>query len=118
MTGDTAASEQEQTEARISHLTTEESEKAGLFAQTPDKMKISGIYLESARIKGTTAGTAETYAGALVAYSKGEITLTNCQSYLNAKDLEGKTEKDLWLDGASVQGGLIGQADGKVSLSR
>ena len=118
MAGDTAASEQEQTAARISHLTTEESEKAGLFAQTPDKMQISGIYLESARIKGTTDGTSETYAGALVAYSKGEITLTNCQSYLNAKDLEGKTEKDLWLDGASVQGGLIGRADGKVSLSR
>ena len=102
----------------ISHLTTEESEKAGLFAQTPDNMTIMGVRLESAEIRGQKNAEENTYAGGLVGYANGRITLTDCQSYLSADDLEGKTENDLWVPGAQVQGGLVGAAAGKASITR
>ena len=101
----------------ISHLTTEVSEKAGLFAQTPNNMTITGLRLESANIKGQKAAVGDSYAGALVGYASGAITLENCQYYLGADDLEGKTEADLWMSGASIEGGLIGAAAGKVKIT-
>ena len=115
------ATQTEDTQAQsallISHLTTEVSEKAGLFAQTPNNMMITGLRLESANIKGQKAAAGDSYAGALVGYASGTITLENCQYYLGADDLEGKTEADLWMSGASIQGGLIGAAAGKVKIT-
>ena len=108
---------QAQSALLISHLTTEVSEKAGLFAQTPNNMLITGLRLESANIKSQKAATGDSYAGALVGYASGTITLENCQYYLGADDLEGKTEADLWMSGASIQGGLIGAAAGKAKIT-
>ena len=108
---------QAQSALLISHLTTEVSEKAGLFAQTPNNMTITGLRLESANIKGQKAAVGDSYAGALVGYASGAITLENCQYYLGADDLEGKTEADLWMSGASIEGGLIGAAAGKVKIT-
>ena len=108
---------QAQSALLISHLTTEVSEKAGLFAQTPNNMMITGLRLESANIKSQKAATGDSYAGALVGYASGTITLENCQYYLGADDLEGKTEADLWMSGASIQGGLIGAAAGKAKIT-
>lgn len=115
------ATQTEDTQAQsallISHLTTEASEKAGLFAQTPNNMTITGLRLESANIKGQKAATGDSYAGALVGYANGTVTLKDCQYYLGADDLEGKTEADLWMSGASIQGGLIGAAAGKATIT-
>ena len=108
---------QAQSALLISHLTTEASEKAGLFAQTPNNMTITGLRLESANIKGQKAAVGDSYAGALVGYAGGAITLENCQYYLGADNLEGKTEADLWMSGASIQGGLIGAAAGKAKIT-
>ena len=108
---------QAQSALLISHLTTEVSEKAGLFAQTPNNMLITGLRLESANIKSQKAAAGDSYAGALVGYASGTITLENCQYYLGADDLEGKTEADLWMSGASIQGGLIGAAAGKAKIT-
>ncbi len=100
---------------RISHLTTEAAEKAGLFAVTPANMMISGVHLESSKI--ISNHSEHTYAGALVAYAGGAITVDDCQIWLNPTDLEGKTEKDLWIDGAAVQGGLVGCARGLATIT-
>ena len=108
---------QAQSALLISHLTTEASEKAGLFAQTPNNMTITGLRMESANIKGQKAATGDSYAGAFVGYAGGAITLENCQYYLGADNLEGKTEADLWMSGASIQGGLIGAAAGKAKIT-
>ena len=100
--------------AQISHLTTEESEKAGLFAETADNMNISDIRLSGARINGKS-GT--TYAGAFAAYADGKITLNNCQAYLDSADVTGKDATESWIQGADIQGGLIGSAAGSVTIT-
>ena len=100
--------------ALISHLTTEESEKAGLFAETADNMNISDIRLSGARINGKS-GT--TYAGAFAAYAYGKITLNNCQAYLDSADVTGKDATESWIQGADIQGGLIGSAAGSVTMT-
>ena len=100
--------------ALISHLTTEESEKAGLFAETADNMNISDIRLSGARINGKS-GT--TYAGTFAAYADGKITLNNCQAYLDSADVTGKDATESWIQGADIQGGLIGSAAGSVTMT-
>ncbi len=101
--------------ALISHLTTEKSEKAGLFAETAANMTISDIRLSGAKINGKS-GTG-TYAGAVAAYADGKLTLSNCQVYLDSTDVAGKDASESWIQGADIQGGLIGSAAGKVTIT-
>ena len=99
----------------ISHLTTEAGKEAGLFAETFDDMTISGIALTGASINGKT-DTDDSYAGAFVAYAKGTLTIDNCRVYLETSDIKGKTDENLWIQNAGIQGGLVGCAEGKVVI--
>ena len=99
----------------INHLTTETSDRAGLFAIVPDGMTISNVALSGSTITGN--GTAGSYAGGFVAYANGSLTINNCQLYLNESDIKGKTEKDLWIKNAATEGGLVGYAAGKVTIA-
>ena len=111
-------SDADSTSRVISHLTTENSEKAGLFAETADKMKISDVALSGATINGATAADSanKSYAGAFVAYADGSLTLENCQVYLDTSDVKGKTDDDLWMKNANIMGGLAGYVKGSVTV--
>lgn len=114
--------EEEQKDAGIHHsepllircLTTEKTEKAGLFGLVPDQMQISSVRLTGARVSST--GGADTFAGVIAAEAAGSITLKNCQVYLEPSDVTGKTDADVWMDGASSIGGLIGISRGKAMI--
>lgn len=68
--------------------------------------ELKNIRLAGAQIKGSGN------VGGLVGILRDETTIDGCQVYLSrAKgQLNGKTEKDIWIDGA-VSGGLIGDAE-------
>ena len=101
----------------ISHLTTEAGDKAGLFAETSDNMTISGIALTGATINGNSGeNDKESYAGAFVACANGTLTIDGCRVYLESSDIDGKTDENLWIQNAGIQGGLVGSADGKITI--
>lgn len=77
---------------------------AGLFKTFSGELK--NIRLTGAQIKGSGN------VGGLVGKLNGETTIDGCQVYLSrAKgQLNEKTEKDIWIDGA-VSGGLVGDTD-------
>ena len=83
---------------------TTDTTDAGLFQTFAGELK--NIRLAGAQIKGSGN------VGGLVGKLTGETTIDGCQVYLSrAKgQLNGKTEKDIWIDGA-VSGGLIGDAE-------
>lgn len=80
-----------------------DSGDAGLFKTFSGELK--NIRLANARIIG------DGNVGGLVGKLDGTTTIDGCQVYLShAKgQLSGKTETDIWIDGA-VSGGLIGDA--------
>ena len=81
-----------------------DSGDAGLFKTFSGELK--NIRLAGAQIKGSGN------VGGLVGTLNGETTIDGCQVYLSrAKgQLNEKTEKDIWIDGA-VSGGLVGDTD-------
>ena len=91
-------------EAKKSTDAGKDSGDAGLFKTFSGELK--NIRLAGAQIKGSGN------VGGLVGKLDGETTIDGCQVYLSrAKgQLNGKTEKDIWIDGA-VSGGLIGDAE-------
>ena len=88
----------------IYDLTVNTTGDAGLFKTFAGELK--NIRLAGAQIKGSGN------VGGLVGILRDETTIDGCQVYLSrAKgQLNGKTEKDIWIDGA-VSGGLIGDAE-------
>lgn len=97
----------------IYDLTVDVSGDAGLFKTFAGELK--NIRLAGAQITGkqtiSTGLERDGNVGGLVGKLDGETTIDGCQVYLSrAKgQLNGKTEKDIWIDGA-VSGGLIGDA--------
>ena len=97
----------------IYDLTVNVSGDAGLFKTFAGELK--NIRLAGAQITGkqtfSTGPKRDGNVGGLVGKLDGETTIDGCQVYLSrAKgQLNGKTEKDIWIDGA-VSGGLIGDA--------
>lgn len=83
---------------------TTDTTDAGLFQTFAGELK--NIRLAGAQIKGSGN------VGGLVGKLTGETTIDGCQVYLSrAKgQLNEKTEKDIWIDGA-VSGGLVGDTD-------
>lgn len=98
----------------IYDLTVDVSGDAGLFKTFVGELK--NIRLAGAQITGkqtvSTGPKRDGNVGGLVGKLDGETTIDGCQVYLSrAKgQLNGKTEKDIWIDGA-VSGGLIGDAE-------
>lgn len=98
----------------IYDLTVDVSGDAGLFKTFAGELK--NIRLAGAQITGkqtvSTGPKRDGNVGGLVGKLDGETTIDGCQVYLSrAKgQLNGKTEKDIWIDGA-VSGGLIGDAE-------
>ena len=90
-------------EAKKSTDAGRDSGDAGLFKTFSGELK--NIRLANARIIG------DGNVGGLVGKLDGTTTIDGCQVYLShAKgQLSGKTETDIWIDGA-VSGGLIGDA--------
>lgn len=90
-------------EAKKSTDVSLDSGDAGLFKTFAGELK--NIRLAGAQIKGSGN------VGGLVGKLTGKTEIDGCQVYLSrAKgQLNGKTEKDIWIDGA-VSGGLIGDA--------
>ena len=95
-------------EAKKSTDASMDSGDAGLFKTFAGELK--NIRLAGAQIKGSGN------VGGLVGKLNGETTIDGCQVYLSrAKgQLNEKTEKDIWIDGA-VSGGLIGSRLGATS---
>ena len=112
--GDLGSEGQDSSLCVINHLTTKTSDKAGLFAIVPDGMTISNVALSGASIIGNSE--AGSYAGGFVAYANGALSLNNCRLYLDESDIKGKTEKNLWIKNAATEGGLVGYAEGKVTI--
>ena len=98
----------------IYDLTVNVSGDAGLFKTFAGELK--NIRLAGAQITGkqtfSTGPKRDGNVGGLVGKLDGETTIDGCQVYLSrAKgQLNGKTEKDIWIDGA-VSGGLVGDTD-------
>lgn len=98
----------------IYDLTVNVSGDAGLFKTFAGELK--NIRLAGAQITGKQTVNnkfdRDGNVGGLVGKLTGTTTIDGCQVYLSrAKgQLNGKTEKDIWIDGA-VSGGLIGDAD-------
>ena len=98
----------------IYDLTVDVSGDAGLFKTFAGELK--NIRLAGAQITGkqtiSTGLERDGNVGGLVGKLDGETTIDGCQVYLSrAKgQLNGKTEKDIWIDGA-VSGGLVGDTD-------
>ena len=98
----------------IYDLTINTTGDAGLFKTFAGELK--NIRLAGAQITGkqtiSTGLERDGNVGGLVGKLDGETTIDGCQVYLSrAKgQLNGKTEKDIWIDGA-VSGGLIGDAE-------
>ena len=102
----------------IYDLTVETDGDAGLFKTFGGADfigELKNIRLAGAQITGkqtiSTGLERDGNVGGLVGKLDGETTIDGCQVYLSrAKgQLNGKTEKDIWIDGA-VSGGLIGDA--------
>ena len=97
----------------IYDLTVDVSGDAGLFKTFAGELK--NIRLAGAQITGkqtfSTGPKRDGNVGGLVGKLDGETTIDGCQVYLSrAKgQLSGKTETDIWIDGA-VSGGLVGDA--------
>lgn len=91
-------------EAKKSTDASMDSGDAGLFKTFAGELK--NIRLAGAQIKGSGN------VGGLVGKLNGETTIDGCQVYLSrAKgQLNEKTEKDIWIDGA-VSGGLVGSTE-------
>lgn len=98
----------------IYDLTVNVSGDAGLFKTFAGELK--NIRLAGAQITGkqtfSTGPKRDGNVGGLVGKLDGETTIDGCQVYLSrAKgQLSGKTETDIWIDGA-VSGGLVGDTD-------
>lgn len=98
----------------IYDLTINTTGDAGLFQTFAGELK--NIRLAGAQIAGkqtvSTGPKRDGNVGGLVGKLDGETTIDGCQVYLSrAKgQLNGKTEKDIWIDGA-VSGGLVGDTD-------
>lgn len=98
----------------IYDLTVDVSGDAGLFKTFVGELK--NIRLAGAQITGkqtvSTGPKRDGNVGGLVGKLDGETTIDGCQVYLSrAKgQLNGKTEKDIWIDGA-VSGGLVGDTE-------
>ena len=98
----------------IYDLTVNVSGDAGLFKTFAGELK--NIRLAGAQITGKQTVNnkfdRDGNVGGLVGKLTGTTTIDGCQVYLSrAKgQLNGKTEKDIWIDGA-VSGGLIGDAE-------
>lgn len=98
----------------IYDLTVDVSGDAGLFKTFAGELK--NIRLAGAQITGKqiigTGPKRDGNVGGLVGKLDGETTIDGCQVYLSrAKgQLNGKTEKDIWIDGA-VSGGLVGDTE-------
>ena len=98
----------------IYDLTVDTNGDAGLFQTFAGELK--NIRLAGAQITGkqtiSTGLERDGNVGGLVGKLDGETTIDGCQVYLSrAKgQLNGKTEKDIWIDGA-VSGGLVGDTD-------
>lgn len=98
----------------IYDLTVDVSGDAGLFKTFAGELK--NIRLAGAQITGkqtiSTGLERDGNVGGLVGKLDGETTIDGCQVYLSrAKgQLNGKIEKDIWIDGA-VSGGLVGDTD-------
>lgn len=98
----------------IYDLTVETDGDAGLFKTFAGELK--NIRLAGAQITGkqtvSTKFNRDGNVGGLVGKLTGETTIDGCQVYLSrAKgQLNGKTEKDIWIDGA-VSGGLVGDTE-------
>ena len=88
----------------VDTIDTTDTTDAGLFKTFSGELK--NIRLTGAQIKGSGN------VGGLVGKLNGETTIDGCQVYLSrAKgQLNEKTEKDIWIDGA-VSGGLVGDTD-------
>lgn len=113
----------------IYHLTVE---KASEFKDSNDKKKLGaglfsvlnhGMRVESVRLSGTSikiTNEQNVSAGAIAGETFGNVTVSNCQVFLADEDVEGKTEKEPWISGAKIQGGLVGktidQNDEKVVI--
>ena len=98
----------------IYDLTVNVSGDAGLFKTFAGELKnirLAGAQITGKQIVGT-GPKRDGNVGGLVGKLDGETTIDGCQVYLSrAKgQLNGKTEKDIWIDGA-VSGGLIGDAE-------
>ena len=98
----------------IYDLTVDVSGDAGLFKTFAGELK--NIRLAGAQITGkqtvSTKFNRDGNVGGLVGKLTGETTIDGCQVYLSrAKgQLNEKTEKDIWIDGA-VSGGLVGDTE-------
>ena len=106
---------------------------AGLFESlsvtSADGTASREVTLKNIVMTGTSvaAGSSQS-AGALVGWvgsfasdgtvssNAGALTIQNCQVYLTAADISGKTNADIWITGENV-GGLVGALGQQASLS-
>lgn len=72
-------------------------------------MTLSGIMVTGGENAGAIAGSIQ---------QSGTFSLTGCQVYLDASegDLDGKSEKDIWIRGSRHVGGLVGYVSHDVNI--
>lgn len=96
---------------RISKLTIEAKSDAGLFATLGDSQTVSNVVMTGTYVKSQSGS-----AGALVGKVTGSAAIEQCQVYLMASDINGKSSHDVWIQGKTA-GGLIGTVtDGAVAV--
>ena len=88
---------------------------AGLFTALPDTMTVEAVYMSGTSVKGNSS--ASSCAGAIAGKTTGSATLNDCRVYLDSDDVKDKTDSDVWISGAKMQGGLLGQLNGEVKIS-
>lgn len=92
---------------RIVNLTEQVSADAGLFEVLGNGQTIKNVVLTGTKVE---AGSGKA-AGALVGRINGDAVIEHCQVFLTSADIQGKSNRDVWISG-STAGGLIGMITG------
>ena len=92
---------------RIVNLTEQVSADAGLFEVLGKGQTIKNVVLTGTKVE---AGSGKA-AGALVGRINGDAVIEHCQVFLTSADIQGKSNRDVWISG-STAGGLIGVITG------
>ncbi|MDD6881325.1 MAG: type II secretion system protein [Firmicutes bacterium] len=86
---------------------------AGLFGIVSGQaLEIKNVTMTGTKVQAAMSGDSYTgSAGAIVGNAASKITLDSCKVFLTEADVDGKTNKDVWIAGNKA-GGLIGSVSG------